>query len=163
VLGESWGCTATERAQHFPCDDLVESPRLVAWRGVTVEAPVHVVWPWVAQVRAAPYSYDWIDNGFRRSPRQLLDLPEPVVGEPFTASRGRPLGRIADVEPGRSLTGLILGAYLSYLLVPTGGGTRLLLKVVMETGPVTARAVCLGDLVMARKQLLTWKRLAEGG
>jgi hypothetical protein len=39
--------------------------------------------------------------------------------------------------------------------------TRLLLKLVMETNPVVAQALCLGDLVMARRQLLNFKRLAE--
>ena len=72
------------------------------------------------------------------------------------------MGRIVEVEPGRSLTGAILGAYMTYLLVPEGASsTRLLLKVVMETNPVLARLLCLGDLVMARKQLLTLKGLAQ--
>jgi hypothetical protein len=55
-----------------------------------------------------------------------------------------------------------MGAFLSYVLVPAGhGSTRLLLKVVMRTNPVLAPALCLGDLVMARRQLLNLKRLAE--
>ncbi|MFJ1539436.1 class I SAM-dependent methyltransferase [Micromonospora chalcea] len=41
------------------------------------------------------------------------------------------------------------------------GGTRLLLEVVMRTNPVIALGGCLGDLVMARRQLLNLKRLAE--
>lgn len=164
MLGAVWGVTAAEVALHYSCDDLVDAPRLSAWRGVSVDAPPPVLWPWVGQVRVAPYSYDWVDNLGRRSPRTLLGLPEPIVGEPFTASGGRPLGRIEHVELGRSLTATILGAHLTYLLVPEGGRrTRLLMKIVMETGPVLAQAVCLGDLIMARRQLLTWKRLAEAG
>jgi len=46
-----------------PTRATISSPHpLQAWRGVGVEAPVEAVWPWVAQVRLAPYSYDWIDN-----------------------------------------------------------------------------------------------------
>jgi len=135
---------------------------LRAWRGVSVRAPSADVWRWVAQVRVAPYSYDWLDNRGHQSPRELLELPEAVVGEPFTASAGRPLGRIVQVDPGTSLTGKIMGAYMTYLLQPRSrASTRLLLKVVTVTHPVLAQALCLGDLVMARRQLLNIKRLAE--
>lgn len=163
MIGDRWGVTEAETQLPFACDDLVgASPALEAWRGVTVDAPVPAVWPWVAQVRVAPYSYDWLDNLGRRSPRDLVGLPEPRVGEPFTRSGGRPLGRVVAVAPGRQLTGEILGAYLSYLLVPLGeNGTRLLLKVVMDTSPVLARVLSVGDLVMARRQLLNLKARAE--
>jgi hypothetical protein len=162
VLGATWGVSDAETELKFACDDFVEAPVLRAWRGVSVSAPTGAVWPWVAQVRLAPYSYDWVDNGGHRSPRRLLGLPEPVVGEPFTASAGRTLGRIVQVDPGRSLTGRIMGAYMTYLLEPrTPDSTRLLLKVVMVTNPVLAQALCLGDLVMARRQLLNIKHQAE--
>ncbi|MEV0394171.1 polyketide cyclase [Polymorphospora rubra] len=121
-----------------------------------------MVWPWVAQVRLAPYSYDWIDNLGRRSPRQPAGLPEPTVGEPFTAVRGRRQGRILSVDPGRQLTGEIMGAVMSYVLVPVGEDTtRLLLKVTMRTNRLVALGLCVGDLVMARRQLLNLKQLAE--
>ncbi|GAB3260807.1 hypothetical protein GCM10027425_23930 [Alteromonas gracilis] len=163
MLGDRWGVTEAETRERFGCDDLVTDPALEAWRGVDVAAPAEAVWPWLAQVRAAPYSYDWIDNLGRRSPRRPLGLPEPVVGEHFTSCAGRPLGRIVAVDPGRELTATILGAHMSYRIVPVGSErSRLLLKIVMETNPLVARAVCLGDLVMARKQLLTLRDLAEG-
>lgn len=154
--------TEAETRERFGCDELVTAPALEAWRGVDVAAPVEAVWPWLTQVRAAPYSYDWIDNLGRRSPRRPLGLREPVVGEHFTSCAGRPLGRIVGLDPGRELTATILGAHMSYRIVPVDADrSRLLLKIVMETNPVAARAVCLGDLVMARKQLLTLKELAE--
>ncbi|HET8768266.1 MAG TPA: SRPBCC family protein [Pedococcus sp.] len=165
MIGARWGVTEAETRLPFACDDLVgNSPALVAWRGVTVNAPPEVVWSWVGQVRIAPYSYDWLDNLGRRSPRDLAGLPEPRVGEPFTRSGGRPLGRLVAVEPGRQLTGEILGAFLSYLVVPLGeNGTRLLLKVVMDTRRVLAPFLSVGDLVMARRQLLNLKACAEAG
>jgi hypothetical protein len=120
------------------------------------------VWPWVAQVRLAPYSYDWIDNRGRRSPRELAGLPEPRAGEAFTAVGGRPLGRIVSAVPGRELTAVIMGAAMSYVLVPQGdGSTRLLLKVTSRLPRWAAPALSVGDLVMARRQLLNFKRLAE--
>lgn len=117
----------------------------------------------VVQIRLAPYSYDWIDNLGRRSPRELHALPQPVVGDYFTAAfGGRPGGQILSVQPNVQLTGEVIGAVMSYVLVPTEDGfTRLLLKVVAECGPMVAPLLSIGDLVMARKQLLTFARLAE--
>ncbi|QIK67958.1 polyketide cyclase [Nocardioides sp. HDW12B] len=162
MLGDRWRVTDAEVERRYACDGFVTDPTLVAWRGVAVAAPPEQVWPWVTQIRVAPYSYDWVDNLGRRSPRTLLGMPEPVVGEAFTACAGRPVGRVEAVEPGRSLTGFILGAWMTYDVVPTAeGSTRLLLKIVMETSRPVAAVVTLGDLVMARRQLRTWKALAE--
>lgn len=162
MLGARWGVRDGETALHYECDDFVTEPALEAWRGVTVDAPAGGVWSWLTQIRVAPYSYDWVDNGGRRSPRTALRLPEPRVGEAFTASAGRQLGRIVSVQPGTSLTAAILGAFMTYRVVPQPDGTtRLLLKVVMETNRLVASALCLGDLVMARRQLLNLKALAE--
>jgi len=66
-------------------------------------------------VRLAPYSYDWIDNLGRRSPRDLAGLPEPEVGDRFTTAAERELGPIISVDPGRQLTGTIMGAFMSYV------------------------------------------------
>lgn len=118
----------------------------------------------MAQIRLAPYSYDWIDNVGRRSPQTLRGLPEPVAGESFTAALGgRRLGRILAVKPGEHLTGTIMGAVMSYLLVPVDDGrhTRLLLKIVTRSGRVTAPLLSIGDLIMARRQLLNLAALAE--
>jgi hypothetical protein len=161
MLGDRWGVSDDETSHRFPCDDLVSAPALEAWRAVDIAAPAHAVWPWVAQLRVAPYSYDWLDNMGRRSPRELLHLPEPRVGDNFTSSGGRPLGRIVSVDTGQQLTGTIMGAYMSYVLRPKGElATRLLLKVVMQATRFSV-ALSLGDLVMARRQMLNIKRLAE--
>ncbi|MGC4894552.1 polyketide cyclase [Micromonospora sp. DT31] len=164
MLGDRWGVSDDETRRRYPCDDHATAPTLRAWRGVSVHAPPSAVWPWVAQIRLAPYSYDLIDNLGRRSPQRLADLPGPVVGEAFTTAGGRRWGRILAVEPGHHLTGEIMGAVLSYVLVPdVRASTRLLLKVVMRTNRALALGLCLGDLVMARRQLLNLKRLAEQG
>ncbi|MEU1245229.1 polyketide cyclase [Micromonospora arida] len=163
VIGDRWGVTNSETLRTYPCDDFVVSPTLQAWRGVRIDVPAPAVWPWVAQLRLAPYSYDWIDNLGRRSPQQLEGLPEPHVGESFTTAGGRKLGRIVAVDPGRQLTSTIMGAFMSYVLVPQEQGTtRLLLKVVMQTTRWVAPGLSVGDLIMARRQLLNLKKLAEG-
>jgi hypothetical protein len=162
VIGDSWGVTPAEIARAYPCDDVVPDPSLEAWRGVTVRARPEHVWPWVAQIRVAPYSYDWIDNLGQRSPQYLCGLAEPVVGEPFTtALRGRRFGRVVSVEPGEHLTGQIIGAVMSYVLVPNSTDTRLLLKIVTRLPRPVAPLLSIGDLVMARRQLLNFARLAE--
>lgn len=72
------------------------------------------------------------------------------------------MGRIVSLDHQRQLTGTILGAFTTYLLVPEGHQTtRLLLKVVMNPSRLLAPALSVGDLVMARRQLLNSKALAE--
>lgn len=85
-------------------------------------------WARLRQVRIAPYSYDLVDNLGRRSPRELRDVPEPVVGDPFTRAFGLDQGRVLAVDPGRELTAWIMSTYMSYAVVPQAEGTRLLLK-----------------------------------
>jgi hypothetical protein len=163
VIADLWGVTLPETRRRYPCDDVVPDPALELWRGVTVHAAPDHLWKWVAQIRLAPYSYDWIDNLGRRSPQRLCGLPDPVVGEPFTAVGGRPVGRILALSPGEHLTGEIMGAVMSYVLVPgEKTTTRLLLKVVTRRRRrVTSPLLSLGDLIMARRQLLNLARLAE--
>jgi hypothetical protein len=54
VSGEVWGTTADETRARFPCDAYLEDPSLVVWRSVSIEAPVHDVWPWLVQLQLAP-------------------------------------------------------------------------------------------------------------
>lgn len=104
MIGDRWGVADAEMRLHYPCDTFVPNPAWQAWRGVTVDATPDAVWPWIAQIRLAPYSYDWIDNFGRRSPRELQGLPDPKVGDPFTATTGRPIGAVVSVEPEARLT-----------------------------------------------------------
>ncbi len=162
MIGDRWGVTEAETRRRYGCDDVVREPTMQAWRGVTVRADAATVWARVRQVRIAPYSYDLVDNLGRRSPRDLRDLPDPVVGDPFTRAFGNPQGRVVAVVPGEELTATIMGAHLSYAVLPHGSETRLVLKVVARTSRWLAPAISVGDLVMARRQLLNLKRLAEG-
>ena len=99
MLGERWGVTDQEVARRYPCDDVLRPPVLQLWRGITVEAPVESVWPWLCQLQLAPYSYDWLDNLGRRSPRELRGVPEPAPGERFSCMGGRfGVGRVLSVS-----------------------------------------------------------------
>ena len=73
---------------------------------------------------------------------------------------GRRLGRIVSVTPNEQLTARIMGAVMSYVLVPDDRGTRLLLRIVSAHWRAIAPLLSVGDLV-ARRQLLNLARLAE--
>jgi hypothetical protein len=162
VLGQRWGVTEQEVVRAYPCDDLLSSPVLSVWRGVTVHAPAQEVWPWLCQLRLAPYSYDWLDNLGRRSPRELRGLPDPKPGERFSSVGGRfGVGRVLSVVHEEHLTASIMGAVMSYVLIPQGDATRLVLKIVMRRDRWYASAAAVGDLPMARRQLKNLKARAE--
>ena len=70
-LPEHWQATADELAAGYPCDRLVKTDARALTRAVDIEAPAPVTFRWLCQLRVAPYSYDWIDNRARTSPRVL--------------------------------------------------------------------------------------------
>lgn len=72
ALVETWGSSVGERAAAYPCDGLVDHPDGVVFRGVDISAPAGLAFRWLCQLRVAPYSYDWVDNFGRRSPRHLI-------------------------------------------------------------------------------------------
>jgi hypothetical protein len=162
VIGDRWGVTEPDIKRRYPCDEFVPDPGLSLWRGVTVRTSADRVWPWVVQIRLGPYSYDWIDNFGRRSPQRLCNIRDPVIGDHFTSAfGGRELGRILAVKPGEALTAKITGYVMSYVLVPGDSTTRLLLKVVASRRGIAAQLISIGDLIMARRQLLNLAHLAE--
>ena len=83
------------------------------YRAVDVAAPAEIVFRWLCQLRAAPYSYDLIDNGGRRSPQELtpgLERLEP--GQRFMR-----IFRLVEFEPGRSITVLSRGTVFGEVAV----------------------------------------------
>jgi hypothetical protein len=169
----TWGTTAAERALPFPCDRLIPAPDAALYRGVSVAAPAAVVYRWLCQLRVAPYSYDWIDNLGRQSPRRLTPgLDDLAVGQEvmriFTLAgfeRNRHL--TIRTKPQITILQLVEDLAGTYLVVPAEGDTcRLLVKLVVRYPPGLAGRLAgwflpWGDLVMMRRQLLNLKKLAE--
>ncbi|HET6448966.1 MAG TPA: hypothetical protein VFG31_07630 [Conexibacter sp.] len=52
----SWGEEPDERARPLPCDALLPDAAIVVHRAVTIAADVPLVYRWVCQLRAAPWT-----------------------------------------------------------------------------------------------------------
>ena len=170
AVARTWGSTAPERQLEFACDRFVPEPRDGLYRAVTVDAPPALLFRWLCQLRAAPYSYDWVDNFGRRSPRHLT----PGLDRLEVGQRVMFLFRLAAFEPDRHITavldrpGALFGELaVTYLIVPEADDRcRLVVKVAVSY-PRTPIGLAMrgllppGDLVMMRKQLLTLRQLAE--
>jgi hypothetical protein len=171
-VSHCWGSTEAERAAAYPCDQFLPGAEDALFRCVDVAAPAPVVFPWLCQLRAAPYSYDWIDNHCRPSPPEL----SPGLEHLKRGQRVMSIFTIADCEPGRHLTVVISNRTAvrafgeiagSYLVLPLSDlSSRLVVKLLVRYprglyGTFLRAFLPWGDLVMMRKQLLTLKRLAE--
>lgn len=166
--GDDWGFKAKEKLLAFPCDRALTGSSDVWYRGLTVDAPPHLVFRWLCQLRVAPYSYDWIDNWGRPSPRVLTEGADTLaIGQSVMT-----VFELVSYEPGRHLTirlkdtSVFPPMAITYMTRPTRDGrTRLLVKVLVQYGgandvllrPWFARA----DLFMMKKQLRTLKTLCE--
>lgn len=171
-IATTWGVTAEEQRREYPCDALMPALAGRLLRGVDVLAPPDVVYRWLCQFRVAPYSYDWIDNGGRRSPRTPLPWCwELEVGQTF--SRIFTLDSFVTDEhltvrmtPGAG-TRLFGDVALTYALSATAPARTRLVAVLRVEQPPTrlgalrAALLAWGDLVMMRKQLRTFASLAE--
>jgi len=172
-ISQTWGTEAQERELIYPCDRFIPQPEAVLFRGVTINAPVEIVFRWLCQMRVAPYSYDWIDNFGRQSPPELTPgIENLVIGQSVMT-----IFDLVDFEIGRHITirikpksiaSKIFGdALASYLIVPSGDNTcRLLVKLVGRyhrgvMGMFMRAFLPSGDLIMMRRQLLNFKQLAE--
>jgi len=155
---------------QFPCDRHLPACDDALFRAVSVAAPAPLLFRWLCQLRVAPYSYDWLDNFGRRSPRQLTaGLDELAVGQQVMA-----IFDLVEFERPRHLTlrtrpSRIFGQYVvTYMVVPIDPRhSRLVVKLLMRRprlAPLSfalRRLAPLGDWIMMRKQLLTLKALAE--
>lgn len=124
-------------------------------------------------MRVAPYSYDWIDNGGKRSPQHLMDgLHDLAIGQPMMTifeliafdTNHHVTIRHKPQLPSSRIFGDVL---VSYVILPLEKNScRLLAKLIVTyprglIGMAMKRVLPWGDLIMMRRQLLNFKKLAE--
>lgn len=174
LTGVAWGADPGERHAPSPVDGLVPAGAERWVRAVDVAAPAALVFRWLCQFRAAPYSYDVLDNLGRRSPQELTPgLDELAPGQRFLL-----VFALHGFEPGRRLVleGLarsrrVPRMAMHYEVAPRGeGACRLVVRIAATPPPALAgtrlgalllRALAVGDQVMVRRQLLNVRALAE--
>jgi hypothetical protein len=60
-----WGISEQEANVDLPGDELVRNPKLRMTWGITIDAPIEDVWPWVVQMgqgRGGFYTYQFLEN-----------------------------------------------------------------------------------------------------
>lgn len=70
----SWGASDEEVLGSYPGAEVVPGGRRAATMAVTIDAPPHLVWPWLVQMggdRGGWYSWDRLDNAGRPSARRV--------------------------------------------------------------------------------------------
>jgi len=173
--------TAAECAQNLARDELIPSAIGAVNHAITIHRSPHDVWPWLAQMgagRAGWYSYNFIDNGGRRSAERILpEFQHVTVGSVFPAIPGtRDVFVVVQCEPERSLVlswrlpdGRYQTTWAFVLEQPQPDQTRLIVRGRVASGyrpyglPQWV-ALLLGrpaHFMMQRKQLLSIRRRAE--
>ncbi len=84
--------TAKEHRDLLPGDDLIPDARQTVTHAITVKCDARTLWPWLIQMgagRGGWYTYDWLDNGRRRSAEGVMpELQHPQIGAIFPALPG---------------------------------------------------------------------------
>jgi hypothetical protein len=170
-----WGSTAAERELPYPCDHHLAHPHGAYFRAIAIEAPAAIMFRWLCQLRAAPYSYDWLDNpGFYvgwPSPKMLTPgLEQLELGQTFMT-----MFELVEFMRDRHLTlrskrfrWAFGEVSVTYMIVPAGEHRCQLVVTLLGRYPHGAVGRLLLqptipwlDLLMMRRQLLNLKALAE--
>jgi len=182
-----WGLDPHEAELPLPGDDLIPEPSHVETRGITINAPVAKVWPWLVQMgfgRAGWYSFEMLDNK-ASGDTVLPEFQDLKAGDIMPTHPGGGF-MVKTVEPERALvlytdTDLLrsqaersenesypeIKASWAFYLQPEDGTTRLIERFRAKTpgsGPATAvlgEIMGTGIVLMTRKQMLGIKERVE--
>ncbi|MET1059830.1 MAG: hypothetical protein ABWX84_09545 [Nocardioides sp.] len=163
-----WNVTPEEIGKHYPCQDHAAPGDELLLRAIDVDADPTTTFRWLCQLTVAPYSYDWIDNGGRRSPATLTPgADRRVDGQPVLSifrlleHNDRQLTMVTTRRAER----LFGRVHATYLTADRPGGSRIVVAFTVGAQGwwqrLRRRALAWGDVVMVRKQLRTLKRHAE--
>jgi hypothetical protein len=102
---ESWGIEGDEAVRTLPGDDVLPDADTLETRGITIDAPPEVVWPWLVQMgygRGGWYSYDVVDMRGRSADGILDEHQSLREGDVMPTD---PAGgfEVRKLDPGRAL------------------------------------------------------------
>jgi hypothetical protein len=101
----TWGVDPDEATRTLPGDDLVAAAWSSDTRGITIEAPVDVVWPWLLQMgygRGGWYSIDQLDMRGPSADHIVEEWQSLAVGDVVPTHPGGGFA-VKIVDPGRAL------------------------------------------------------------
>ena len=178
-----WGATPAEVAALLPGDDVVPHPAWQSTRAIDIDAPVEMVWPWLAQMgqdRGGLYSYDWLENvaglKFHSAERIVPEWQSVDVGDTVRFAPGQDTLSVVRVEPNHCLVWRVFkpgthepaDATWAFVLVPLDRShTRLLQRFRFGIGPRRIGGVLYTALIeiphfiMERRMLLGIRDRAE--
>ena len=146
--GTQWGSTKEEQAEEMPGDKYFEGGpkvRIKMTRAISINAPINVVWLWLAQLGrgAGFYSIDKLDNGGKDSANHIVSwIPEPQLGDASA------IGYLRHLQPKERLVWWISGdKFLSSTvrmiidinLKSEGENSRVVMRISGDVGGATAR------------------------
>jgi hypothetical protein len=102
---KTWGVVPDEATKPLPGDELVPDAQASDTRGITIEAPPDVVWPWLVQMgygRGGWYSVDQLDMRAKSADRIVEEWQALAVGDVLPTHPGGGF-QVKLLDPNRSL------------------------------------------------------------
>lgn len=175
---DRWGTIPAERTQKLPGDVYLTNPARTTNRGITINAPVQKIYPWILQIgadKSGMYSYTWLENLVNcKMAKDETIHPEwqnLTAGDLMKMCAGDfapPPYIVAEVLPNQAVTfghktGEMWEETWQFVLIPQPDGTtRLVTRTSTNMVGGIWEVVRPISFVMERKMLLTIKSLSEG-
>lgn len=174
---DRWGTTPEERTMKMSGDAFLVNPARTANRGITINAPVQKIYPWVVQIgadKSGMYSYTWLENfvGCEMAKDETIhpEWQNLVAGDLMKMCAGDfapPPYIVAEVLPNQAVTyghqsdDAWEETWQFVLLPQTDGTTRLISRTSTNMIGGIWEVIRSISFVMERKMLMTIKGLSE--